>query len=910
MPEDQQKFYSFLADGVSFHSRAALSSRLTYAPLCGTDGGGIKSAVTPFLGGDVKIDKTSYLNKPVSREDLRIPSRNLFVAAEGFGLFSFADDPAGNDHCEGGQLWHKVTRRSSVLGLELSALSFVPVTGEKLELTQFTVTNISETPRVITATTSFALFGRALANKHDHEHVTALLNRVRQIPEGVLLSPSMTFNEEGHRPARAVYYVFGVDGGGAVSKGSFPTVESFVGESGTFERPEALREGRAPRALPEALCNGQEALGALQFGSQELKPGASAVFIAAIGTADNEACALAEFRRFASKNDLARALDANKEFWNAKTSAVLFETADTDFRSWMRWVALQPVLRRIYGCSFLPDHDYGKGGKGWRDIWQDLLSLILIEPGEVRGQLLNNFAGVRIDGSNATIIGQRPGEFIADRNAITRVWMDHGVWPFTTTRLYIDQSGDLDILFETAPYFCDPQQSRTTERNTHWKVAHGDQLRNKKGGVHRGTILEHILIQHLVQFFNVGEHNIIRLESADWNDGLDMAFKRGESVAFMSFYAGNLLRIADLLEAVAAARKVRTVSVAVEVIWLLDTLSAPLDYADADAKRARLFNEYFKAVQPEISGDHADIPVSDIAADLRKKGHWAFAHIRAQEKVSVNGHTWFNGYYDNDGARVEGLHEGRARMTLTGQVFPLMSGLADAAETKDVIASVENYLNDKALGGYRLNNDFGVNTYMALGRAFGFAFGTKENGAVFSHMVVMYAYALYAQGFAREGYTVLRSLYTMSIGARANIYPGVPEYFDAAGRGMYHFLTGSASWYVLTLLTQACGIRGDKGDLVLAPQLVAEEFDARGEARICFQFAGRRVKVTYLNPGRLDAGHYAAAAVNLNGTDIPVERRGQNAVVVARPLIEGTAGNGDISLVLQLGSSLSLPKGL
>ena len=122
----------------------------------------------------------------------------------------------------------------------------------------------------------------------------------------------------------------------------------------------------------------------------------------------------------------------------------------------MRWVTLQPVLRRIFGCSFLPDHDYGKGGRGWRDIWQDLLSLILIEPHLVRQDLINNCAGIRIDGSNATIIGARPGEFLADRNAITRVWMDHGAWPFLTLLLYIDQSGDFDILLAKAELFQGP----------------------------------------------------------------------------------------------------------------------------------------------------------------------------------------------------------------------------------------------------------------------------------------------------------------------------------------------------------------------------------------------------------------------------------------------------------------------
>jgi len=104
--------------------------------------------------------------------------------------------------------------------------------------------------------------------------------------------------------------------------------------------------------------------------------------------------------------------------------------------------------------SFLPDHDYGKGGRGWRDIWQDLLSLILIEPAEVRANLLNNFAGVRMDGSNATIIGAKMGEFIADRNAITRVWMDPRCVAVITTLLYINQTGDFDLLFEPASYFC------------------------------------------------------------------------------------------------------------------------------------------------------------------------------------------------------------------------------------------------------------------------------------------------------------------------------------------------------------------------------------------------------------------------------------------------------------------------
>ena len=67
------------------------------------------------------------------------------------------------------------------------------------------------------------------------------------------------------------------------------------------------------------------------------------------------------------------------------------------------------------------------------------------------------------------------------------------------------------------------------------------------GKIYSGSILEHLLIENLVQFFNVGRHNHVRLEGADWNDGLDMAGENGESVAFTAMYSHNLLRLSEIL---------------------------------------------------------------------------------------------------------------------------------------------------------------------------------------------------------------------------------------------------------------------------------------------------------------------------------------------------------------------------
>ncbi len=56
---------------------------------------------------------------------------------------------------------------------------------------------------------------------------------------------------------------------------------------------------------------------------------------------------------------------------------------------------------------------------------------------------------------------------------------------------------------------------------------------------------------------------------------------------------------------------------------------------------------------------------------------------------------------------------------------------------------------------------------------------------------------------------------------------------------MYHYLTGAASWFMLTMITQVYGVRGDLGNLVLAPKLMSEQFDADGNASVQLSFLKR-----------------------------------------------------------------------
>jgi cellobiose phosphorylase len=233
---------------------------------------------------------------------------------------------------------------------------------------------------------------------------------------------------------------------------------------------------------------------------------------------------------------------------------------------------------------------------------------------------------------------------------------------------------------------------------------------------------------------------------------------------------------------------------------------------------------------------------------------------------------------------VEGDHPKGVRMTLSGQVFTLMGGVATDDQAQEMIRAADKYLLDPEIGGYRLNTNFGE-VLLNLGRAFGYAFGHKENGAMFSHMAVMYANALYQRGFVQEGYLVLDGIYRQSTNfPLSRMYPGIPEYFNNRGRGMYPYLTGSASWYLLTLVTEAFGIKGHLGDLEISPKLVRAQFDPQGIASVITLFSNRKVKITIQNPERLDYGEYQIDAIKLAGARKPFERAGYGAILARQDI--------------------------
>ena len=869
-----------------------------YFPLASETG--LKSAVAPDLAGDSKLDQESFLLVPVSVEDLHASrsTRNFWCVTEK-GCWSATGvsaeqeaarftDGQNESALTAGFMWQTVRRESRRLGLRAELTSFVPP-DENVEILEAWITNRDTAPQKVTAVAAVPIYGRSADNLRDHRNVTSMLHRIRTTEHGVCVKPTMSFDEKGHRENRRTYYVLGAAGDGGAPAGFYPTVQEFLGEGGTFLRPRAVYEGREARPAGVQI-DGREAMGAIRFQPVTLGPGETAVYLVLLGVTEDAGELDRVLTAYGTEERAQAALERTKTYWQDKVN-VRYRTGSKDFDRLMRWVSFQPFLRRIYGCSFLPHHDYGRGGRGWRDLWQDCLSLLLMDPGGVGEMLRANFGGVRMDGTNATIIGE--GTFIADRNGIARVWMDHALWPLMTTKLYIDQTGDLDILQSEVPYFKDPQAMRGTEIDERWKPAYGNQQRTASGEVYTGSVLEHLLVQHLTAFCEVGEHNVFRLRGADWNDALDMAPERGESVAFTCAYAGNLRDLAALLRLLERETPGGMTELAEELSVLLE-LSA--EQYESVSRKQELLRRYAARCRHTVSGRRVRVSLLDLAEDLEGKADWLTEHIRRQEWIADGEDGWFNSYYDNHGRPLEGVSETGVRMMLTGQVFAIMSGTATEDQVGAITRAADRYLYKKEAGGYRLNTDFHELKF-DMGRMFGFAYGEKENGAVFSHMAVMYANALYRRGFVREGYKALQTLADAALDFETSrIYPGIPEYFNAQGRGMYHYLTGAASWYMLTVITEAFGVRGENGDLVIAPKLVREQFDREGAAALALPFADRRFQVTFVNLNKKDYGQYRIEKAYLTTPDSPQMRRltaAEGRVTLDRALLDQLPSEGN-----------------
>ena len=181
---------------------------------------------------------------------------------------------------------------------------------------------------------------------------------------GITVTPVLSFDERGHQKNETSYFVYGWIENGEAPESFYPTVEEFIGEGGSFLIPEAVRKEKAGKPAGVKI-QGKEAVGGIRFAKAVLEKGESRSYIVLAGIAQTKEQIEKTASRYRTLAKGMQALDEVKTYWRKQVN-VSFETGNKREDRYLKWICFQPILRRIYGCSFLPYHDYGKGGRGDR----------------------------------------------------------------------------------------------------------------------------------------------------------------------------------------------------------------------------------------------------------------------------------------------------------------------------------------------------------------------------------------------------------------------------------------------------------------------------------------------------------------------------------------------------------------
>ena len=181
------KHINYLDNNGTFRLENAQNYSYLYFPLSG--GKGLKSAITPELSGDSKIDQNHFLLQPVSAEELHNnkSTRNFWCRLEDGRYFSATGVSAMQQAkkfstreeqvtVEAGLMWHKVTREIKDFDMQAEVVSFMPV-GEDIEVMQVTLTNHASEAVTFTPVGAVPVYGRSADNLRDPRHVTSLLHR-------------------------------------------------------------------------------------------------------------------------------------------------------------------------------------------------------------------------------------------------------------------------------------------------------------------------------------------------------------------------------------------------------------------------------------------------------------------------------------------------------------------------------------------------------------------------------------------------------------------------------------------------------------------------------------------------------------------------------------------------------------
>lgn len=219
----------------------------------------------------------------------------------------------------------------------------------------------------------------------------------------------------------------------------------------------------------------------------------------------------------------------------------------------------------------------------------------------------------------------------------------------------------------------------------------------------------------------------------------------------------------------------------------------------------------------------------DIKVTLSKLDDYRLAASDINAKV--NNHFWHNNWYARgitDDNRVFGTtHDKEGKIYLNPQSWALLSGAATPEQQQQMISAISEQLMTPH--GVMMLAPSYTTMVEDIGRITQKHPGVSENGSVYNHAAIFYAYSLYQIKEYDLAFEVLKKIMPLNENSneRGQLAIFVPNYYRGAyyqypkkaGCSSQLFNTGTLAWLYRCLVEELCGLKGGKGVLYVSPKL-------------------------------------------------------------------------------------------